>query len=298
MKTFYTDQFELPLPAGHRFPMSKYRLLRQRVSEHAAFELVVPPPASIAQLKLVHDSAYVDAVLSGSLSPREQKRIGFPWSPELVERSRRSTGASIEAGAAAISHGAAVNLAGGTHHAGVRHGEGFCVFNDVAVAIRVLQTSGVIATAAVIDCDVHQGNGTAEVFEEDASVFTFSMHGEKNFPLRKHAGDLDRPLPAGTTGAAYLPVLEDALNVTFNQCDPDLVFYVSGADPYFADRYGQFKLTKEELLARDQMVFQACATHNAACATVMAGGYSLDVNDIVDIHFQTVAAAATLCRDT
>ncbi len=292
MKAFYTDHFELPLPDGHRFPMAKYRLLRERVALEPSLELVVPPAAAVAQLKLVHDAAYIDAVFAGELTRQQEKRIGFPWSPGLVERSRRSTGATIEAGAAALLDGAAVNLAGGTHHAGRQHGEGFCVFNDVAVAIRVLQQSGEIDTAVVIDCDVHQGNGTAEIFAADDSVFTFSIHGAKNFPLRKSPSDLDRALPSGTTGAEYLPVLADALRQIFEQRKPDIVFYVSGADPYFADRYGQFKLTKEELRQRDEMVFAACAEAGAPCVTVMGGGYSLNVNDIVDIHFQTVTAAA------
>jgi len=292
MKAFYTDHFELPLPTGHRFPMTKYRLLRERATEQPEIELVVPPAASVPQLKLVHDAEYIDAVFAGQLTTQQQKRIGFPWSLELVERSRRSAGATIEAGAAALQNQTAVNLAGGTHHAGKRHGEGFCVFNDVAVAIRVLQSSGVIDTAVVIDCDVHQGNGTAEVFAGDDSVFTFSIHGARNFPLRKTAGDLDRPLPAGTTGEVYLPALEESLAQVFTHMAPDIVFYVSGADPYFADRYGQFKLTKRDLLQRDRMVLGACDAAGAPCATVMAGGYSLDVSDIVDIHFQTVMAAA------
>lgn len=297
MRLFYTDHFELPLPDGHRFPMSKYRRLRQRVSASPwAFgcELHVPDPATDGQLCLAHTTDYVRRVVSGQLTAAEIRRIGFPWSPAMVERSRRSTGATIAAGRAALADGMAVNLAGGTHHACADAGEGFCVFNDVAVAARVLQREGLIRRALVIDCDVHQGNGTAAIFADDDSVFTFSIHGAKSFPLRKCPSDLDVALPDETDDAAYLEALGGALDEIFAAADFDLAFYLAGADPFEGDRLGRMRLTKRGLQQRDQRVLARCRQHGLPVAIAMAGGYAHEIEDIVDIHAATIRTAVEM----
>ncbi|QDU38965.1 Acetoin utilization protein AcuC [Maioricimonas rarisocia] len=295
MQAFYTDHFELPLPEGHRFPMSKYRLLRERIAsrnEDGSIRLQVPDPADPDALRLAHDADYVASVFDGTLGAVEQRRIGFPWSPGMVERSRRSVGATIAAARCALEEGASVNLAGGTHHAGPARGQGYCVFNDVAVAAHLLLAEGQIGRAAVVDCDVHQGNGTAEIFAEDERVFTFSIHGAKNFPARKHPGDLDVVLPTGTGDGEYLDALDSALLQVFEAGPFDLVFYVSGADPFEADTLGHLSLSKAGLAQRDERVFGMCLAHDVPVAVGMAGGYAPDVADIVDIHEETVRQAA------
>ncbi|MGB6041633.1 MAG: histone deacetylase [Pirellulales bacterium] len=296
MKVYCTDSFELPLPANHRFPIEKYRLLRERVTAclGARLEFSVPAAATDEQLKKAHASAYVDKVTSGTLSPLQQRRIGFPWSQQLVERSRRSTGATIEAGRAAMESGIAVNLAGGTHHASAGQGQGFCVFNDVAVAVRVLQSEQRIRRGIVIDCDVHQGNGTAAIFADDPHVFTFSMHGDRNFPFSKTAGDLDIGLADGTSDEEYLSLLTAALHSKIPWEKADCVFYLAGADPYQGDRLGRLKLTKPGLKTRDRRVLSACRMANLPVVVTMAGGYARDVNDTVDIQAATVEVAHEL----
>ncbi|QDU94888.1 histone deacetylase family protein [Lignipirellula cremea] len=292
MRLYSTDLFELPLPDKHRFPMAKYRLLRERVQAQAAeygYQLLIPQAASDDQLTLAHHADYVRRATTGQLTSAEIRRIGFPWSLELIERSRRSVGATVEAARTALVEGAAVNLAGGTHHAQPDCGEGFCVFNDAAVAIRVLQQEGSIERAVVIDCDVHQGNGTAAIFEHDSSVFTFSMHGAKNFPLRKSPSDLDVPLPDGTGDDDYLGALDAALPQVLAAGPFDLAVYVSGADPFATDRYGRMSLTRDGLRERDRRVLTALAAQNIAVAVVMAGGYAPDISDIVEIHAATIA---------
>lgn len=296
MKLFYTDHFVLPLPETHRFPMTKYRRLRERVEE-ARFdhvELCVPPAATDEQLLRAHTSIYIEKVKSGHLTRPETLRIGFPWSPEMVERSRRSSGATIAAGEAAFNDGVAANLAGGTHHAGPDWGEGYCVFNDSVVAARDWQANGLAKRVAVIDCDVHQGNGTAAICRDDPTIFTFSMHGAKNFPSRKEPGDLDVPLPDGCGDAQYLELLEENLRDVWQRFDADVVIYLAGADPYQEDRFGRLKLTKAGLAARDQIVFEACRKQGLPIVVTMAGGYANDVEDIVDIHFQTICGAVAL----
>ncbi|MFG0296765.1 MAG: histone deacetylase [Maioricimonas sp. JB045] len=299
MQAFYTDHFELPLPEGHRFPMSKYRLLRERIASSAAdgsIELRVPDPVEPDELCLAHDATYVAKVFEGTLDAVEQRRIGFPWSPEMVERSRRSVGATIAAARCALTDGAAVNLAGGTHHSGPARGQGYCVFNDVAVAAHVLLAERRIARSAVIDCDVHQGNGTAEFFADDPRVFTFSIHGAKNFPARKHPGDLDVALESGTGDLAYLESLDGALQQVFASGPFDLVFYVSGADPFAGDTLGYLSLSKLGLKHRDELVFSMCQSWGVPVAVSMAGGYAASVDDIVDIHEETVRQAARIAR--
>jgi acetoin utilization deacetylase AcuC-like enzyme len=296
VKLFYTDEFELPLTSGHKFPLAKYRLLRERLIQQGLageHNLRVPHAATDVELLLAHTADYVARVRDGALTPAEQKRIGFPWSPQMVERSRRSTGATIEAASAALEDGIAANLAGGTHHAFADAGEGYCVFNDVAVAIRVLQQSQRIARAVVIDCDVHQGNGTAAIFTGDASVVTFSIHGAKNFPLRKVPSTLDVELADGIGDDEYLSALDDGLNRLFTTCDlnVDLAFYLAGADPYEHDRFGRLKLTKAGLVQRDRRVLTRLRASKLPVVIAMAGGYAANVADIAEIQAKTIEIA-------
>ena len=293
MKAFYVDAFVLPLPDRHRFPMAKYALLRERVTLHLPqVRLEVPAAATDAELCLAHDPAYVRAVVQGTLTAREVRVMGFPWSPELVERSRRSTGATLAAARAALQEGVAVNLAGGTHHAGVSRGQGFCVFNDAAVTAKVLLGSGDVGTVLVVDLDVHQGNGTAEILATEPRATTLSLHGARNFPFDKATSDIDVALPDGTTDADYLSALDDALQKAFVKRSPDLVIYLAGVDPYEGDKLGRLSLSAEGLLARDERVFAWCRQTQTPVAVVMAGGYAPDVDRIADLHLQTVRAAA------
>ncbi|MFQ3648337.1 MAG: histone deacetylase [Anaerolineae bacterium] len=299
MKAFYADHFVLPLPEGHRFPMAKYARLRQRVVEDgiiAPHDLLVPPAATDEELLRCHDRDYVERVKAGLLTHRELLRIGFPWSPQMVERSRRSSGATIAAARAALSEGCAANLAGGTHHAGRDHGEGYCVFNDAPIAIRALQAEGLIRRAIVIDCDVHQGNGTADICRDDPTIFTLSIHGERNFPFRKVAGDMDIGLPDGTSDAEYLDTLAYALERALFLAQPEFAVYVSGADPFEGDKLGRLSLSKEGLRRRDEMVFNALLERRIPVAVAMGGGYAANVDDIVDIHAQTIRAAALMAQ--
>ncbi len=295
MELFYTDIFVLPLPSGHRFPMDKYRLLRERVSKSLLSEtchLRIPPPATDDQLRLAHAPDYIARVSEGRLTLLEERRIGFPWSPQMVDRSRRSTGASIAAAQSAIKNQVSVNLAGGTHHASTNCGSGYCVFNDSCVAARVLQQAGLCRNVLILDLDVHQGNGTAEICQDDASIFTCSIHCEKNYPFVKAQSDLDIAMPEGTADDQYSTTLAETFQAIERRFVPDFVFYLAGADPYHGDRLGKMKLTKHGLLARDEAVFSWCHRHQLPVAVSMAGGYAPNVNDIVDIHFNTVAAAA------
>jgi acetoin utilization deacetylase AcuC-like enzyme len=291
MKIFYSDTFELALPEKHRFPMAKYRLLRERIAAAEEFrdaELRIPQPATDEQLALVHHAGYIQRVIEGRLSDLEIRRIGFPWSPGLMERSRRSVGASIEAAHHALRESVAVNLAGGTHHAFPDAGQGYCVFNDAAVAARVLQTARLVDRVLIIDLDVHQGNGTAAITRPDPGLFSFSIHCQKNFPFRKTAGDLDVSLPPGTGDAEFLKALDEGLAQIEDRFQPDLVFYLAGADPWEGDRLGQLSLTRHGLQLRDDRVFQFCRRHSLPVAVAMAGGYAPRIGDIVEIHFATV----------
>ena len=296
MDLFYSDHFVLPLPAEHRFPMSKYARLRERASADARFTLHEPPAATDAQLALAHDGDYIERVSDGRMDPREVRALGFPWSPELVERSRRSSGATLSAARIALIRGAAGNLAGGTHHAQIAAAQGFCLFNDCAIAARVLVAEGTIRRALVIDCDVHQGNGTAQICAGDDTVFTLSLHGAKNFPTHKETSDLDVALADGTEDAAYLQALDAALDEAFAAAQPDLVFYIAGADPFVGDRLGRLALTKAGLATRDDRVAARCAHHAAPAVIVMGGGYAPDIDDIVDIHYASVRRIADLTR--
>jgi acetoin utilization deacetylase AcuC-like enzyme len=299
LKVFYCDTFVLPLPRAHRFPIEKYSLLRERLEAsefRSQLEFCVPDPATDEQLLLVHTPEYLNKLKYGTLSKIEERRIGLPWSPGMVERSRRSTGATIAAARAALGDGAAAHLAGGTHHAFADHGQGFCVFNDVAVAIRVLQSKGLIRRSVVIDLDVHQGNGTASIFANDPSVFTFSTHGEHNFPFDKFPGDLEIAFPNGTTDEPYLIALRDALEKRLPLADADVVFFLAGADPYEYDRYGKLKITKDGLAERDQLVFAACQLHAIPVVVVMAGGYARMIQDVAVINTTTVRQLLSVRR--
>jgi acetoin utilization deacetylase AcuC-like enzyme len=295
MHIFYSDTFVLPLPTGHRFPMPKYALLRQRVVDSqlvAAEKLLVPPAASDEELLRAHNADYVRRVQAGELSAQEQRRIGFPWSPQMVERSRRSAGATIAACRAALEQGRAANLAGGTHHAFADHGEGYCIFNDSVVAARAMQSEGRVRRVAVIDCDVHQGNGTAAITVDDETIFTFSVHGAKNFPFRKQRSDLDIELPDNTEDSAFLDAVESGVLTAFEQSKPDLAIYLAGADPYFDDRLGRLAVTKAGLAERDRIVLYYCRRSGVPLAITMAGGYARKIEDTVDIQFQTLSLAA------
>jgi acetoin utilization deacetylase AcuC-like enzyme len=294
VRAFYSDHFVLPLPDGHRFPMAKYSGLRARIINERIIDptdLHEAPAASWEELRLAHTAAYVDAIATGTVSREIQRRIGFPWSPAMVERSRRSVGATIAAARAALDDGVSANLAGGTHHSFADRGEGYCVFNDVAVAARVLQRDGHARRMIIVDLDVHQGNGTAAIFAGDHDVFTFSMHGEKNFPFRKETSDLDVALPDGTGDAAYLSALREHLPAVLNAHRPEFVFYLAGADPYEGDRLGRLKLTIDGLQERDAVVFEACRRAGLPIALTMSGGYATDVEAIVTIHSNTIRLA-------
>lgn len=274
--------------------MEKYALLRERVAGVApgfGAELLVPQGATDDDLLGVHTRPYVRAVTTGTLSPDEIRRIGFPWSPGLVERSRRSVGGTMEAARAALDDAVAVNLAGGTHHAFRDRGEGFCVFNDVATAIVAMRKEGRAGRVAVVDLDVHQGNGTAALFASDPDTYTASVHGASNFPFHKIDGDLDIALPDGTGDGDYLDAAERAVQRAVLQFRPDLVFYVAGADAFAGDRLGRLSVSKAALARRDALLMDACRSVGASVAVVMAGGYADDVRDTVDIHFQSVLMA-------
>jgi acetoin utilization deacetylase AcuC-like enzyme len=294
LKVFYTDTFVLPLPPGHRFPILKYSRLRERVAAlgRADISLVVPHAADDAALGRAHDSGYVSRVRAGQLSEREVRRIGFPWSAGMVERSLRSAGATLECCAAALDEGVAVSLAGGTHHAFRDRGEGFCVFNDSVVAARTMQAHGRAKRVAVIDTDVHQGNGTAALCDGDETVFTFSIHGARNFPYHKERSDLDVALDDNTGDDEYLDALTDALERTIDAARPDLAVFVSGADSWEGDRWGRLALTRSGLARRDRSVLEACRRRGIPVAVTMAGGYAPDIEDIVEIHLTTVLQAA------
>ena len=299
MRFYYTDQYVLSLPDWHRFPMAKYRLLRERLlatNLAQPDELHIPPAATLQQLLRVHDPDYVARVEGGTLAPEEVRELGFPWSTALVERSRRSSGATVEACRHALAGPTrlAVNLAGGTHHAGRARCAGYCIFNDAAVAARTMQAEGLARRVLVVDCDVHQGDGTAAIFALDPTVFTFSIHGANNYPLRKPPSDLDVDLPDATTDDLYLSALEQGLDQAFHRAEADLAIYLAGADPFEGDALGRLKVTKNGLAARDRLVLRRCKQEGLPVAVAMAGGYSKNVGDIVDIHAQTIQIAREL----
>ena len=292
MKAFYTDHFVLPLPSGHRFPMEKYSKLRNLVGTVEGIELVEAPAASDTQILYAHDPQYLIKIIQGNLDSKEQREIGFPWSEKMVERSRRSAGATVAACKAAMSEGVAVNLAGGTHHAYRDMGSGFCVFNDSAIAARALQKEvSSKLKIAIIDLDVHQGNGTASILQQDSSIFTLSMHGENNFPFKKEVSDLDFGLADECEDQTYLQALENCLDELDTRFRPDSLIFLAGADPHEGDRLGRLKISSEGMRLRDQAVLQYALDRNLPIALSMAGGYGKEIESTVQIHFQTIKTA-------
>ncbi len=279
--------------------MYKYAFLAHRVREAALVrpdELLEPHAATDEELLRAHAPEYLARMTRGDLSAKEMRTIGFPWSPELVHRSRRSSGATVEACRAALEEGFGVNLAGGTHHAFRSRGEGYCVFNDSAVAALTMLSEQRVRRMIIIDCDVHQGNGTAAILADEPAVFTFSIHGAKNFPVRKETSDFDIALPDGIGDSAYLEALEAGLSEAMERARPELAIYLAGADPYVEDSFGRLSLSKAGLLERDRLVFDQCVARDVPVAVTMAGGYARRVQDTVDIHFNTVVAANEYSR--
>jgi acetoin utilization deacetylase AcuC-like enzyme len=301
MQVFYATEFVLPLPAGHRFPMAKYALLRAALAQWDGVRLQQAPAAHDEELALVHTRPYIEAVTQGGLSAAQQREIGFPWSAAMVERARRSVGATIAAARAALGgEGVAANIAGGTHHAYADRGGGFCVFNDVAVAARVLQAATPARhpplQLAVIDLDVHQGNGTAAIFRDDPSVFTLSLHGAQNYPFRKEHSDLDVALPDGCGDADYLAALASALDELERRCAPALIFYLAGADVHEGDRLGRLKLSEAGVAARDRCVFEWAWQRRVPLVMVMAGGYGHDIDTTVRVQLNSYRVALAYWR--
>ncbi len=293
MDVFYTPRYYADIGEGHVFPIRKFELVRDRLLNDGTLQpadIFEPQPAPIQDVLLVHTEDYIRRLRAGSLTARELRRLGLPWSKALVRRSFLAAGGTISAARSALAEGVGSNLAGGTHHAFADRGEGFCVLNDVAIAIRVLRRDRLIERAAIIDCDVHQGNGTATIFEGDEAVFTFSMHGAKNYPLFKARSTLDVELPDKTTDAEYLQTLSENLPRVFRHA-PDVIFYLGGADPYSGDKLGRLSLTIAGLLARDEMVLSECMKRRTPIVTVMSGGYAADITDTVEIHCNTIRAA-------
>lgn len=294
MRISYSDRYAVPLPAAHPFPMPKYRLVRDRLLAEGSityWHLIEPPLARDEDILLVHTRDYWQRCVRGALTPHEVRRIGFPWSEGLVRRSRAAVQGTIIAARNALRDGVASNLAGGTHHAYPEHGEGYCVLNDIAIAARVLQRDGLARRIAVIDCDVHQGNGTAAIFKDEPDVFTFSMHGAKNFPARKETSKLDINLPDGVGDEEYLHILREHLPQILDEFNPDLVFYQAGVDPFERDRLGKLRLTMEGLRQRDETAIGACRKRGIPVATTMGGGYAKEINDTVEAHCNTVRTA-------
>lgn len=295
MKIFYTDSFAMALPQDHRFPINKYALLRKRLTRSSRFapqDFCVPRAATAAQITRVHTPDYLRRVQTGELNAQAVRRIGLPWSPELVERSRRSAGATIEACFSALDEGVAVHLGGGTHHAFSNQGQGYCVFNDSAIAARCLQAETRIRRVLILDCDVHQGNGTAVILQNDPTIFTFSIHGRNNFPYHKEKSDLDVALEDGAGDAVYLDALQTGLIESLRRSGAEFVIYLAGADPYSGDRLGRLGVSKEGLAARDRMVLDRCRKARLPVAITMAGGYAPNIEDTVDVHFRTVLIAS------
>jgi len=290
MRVFYTERYYADIGDTHIFPIRKFELVRDRLLSEQTLspdELIEPQPATIEDVRLVHTDDYVSRLCHGRLTAKEIRRLGLPWSESLVRRSFYAVGGTISAALSALEDGFSSNLAGGTHHSFPDRGEGFCVLNDVAVAIRTLRSRGLIRRAAVVDCDVHQGNGTATIFSDDADVFTFSMHGTNNYPLFKARSSLDIELPDGTSDEEYLNTLASSLPSVF-AWNPDVIFYLAGADPYVEDKLGRLSLSLDGLRKRDYCVLSACYQREIPVASVMSGGYATDINDTVEIHCNTI----------
>jgi acetoin utilization deacetylase AcuC-like enzyme len=292
MRAFAHDVYTYPLPPGHRFPLGKYRLVREG-AERAGIEVTDARAAGEDELGLAHDAGYIARVARGDLSRREVLALGLPWSLELVERSRRSVGATLMAAEAALADGVAANLGGGTHHAFADAGRGFCVFNDVVVAARALRRAGRVARVLVVDLDVHQGDGTHTAFLDDPESFTFSVNGFRNYPFRRVPGDLELDLPDGTEDDRYLAAVERLLPQALARSRPDLCFYLAGADPYAGDRLGRLALTREGLAGRDALVRDLLARAGVPVCVTLAGGYADPIEDTVAINLETLRRFAS-----
>jgi len=294
MQLFHSDAFTFPLPEGHTFPLQKYALLRQRIvvtglaADHTLHE---SRAATDAEIERAHTPAYWHGFRTGQLPEAEMRQIGLPWSSQLVERTRRSSAGTIDACRAALRDGCAINLAGGTHHAYADHGAGYCVVNDSAVAVRAMQAAGLCRRILIIDCDVHQGDGTAVIFAADESVTTFSIHAARNYPFHKQRSNLDIELADGADDSTYLSALEAGLRRIIPAARPDLAIYLAGADPYCGDRLGRVSLSKGGLLSRDSLVLERLRSAGIPVAITLAGGYGRRIEDTVDIHVQTVRLA-------
>ena len=297
-RAWSSADYDVPLPEGHRFPARKYRMIRDAVVARGILgrqDVLAPEPCPRADLARVHTAPYLDAMERGTLSEPDQRRLGFPWSAGLLERSTRTVQATVEAARDALREGAGATLAGGTHHAFPDHGEGFCCFNDVAVATRVLRTSHSGLRTVVVDLDVHQGNGTAAIFADDPDTYTFSMHGAKNFPFQKERSSRDVELADGTGDREYLALLDRHIGEVLDEARADLVFYLAGSDPYAGDRFGRLRLSKEGLARRDRAVFTACRARRLPVILAMSGGYAPDLADIAEIHATSVSELRSIC---
>ena len=297
MRVTYHPGYVVDIGAGHRFPMQKYGLVYERLLAEGTLSaewVAAPQPVATEDLLLVHTRDYVTRFLAGDMTAKEMQTLGFPWSTALARRARLAVHGTITASRLAWRDGLAANLAGGSHHAFADHGEGFSVFNDIAVAIRVLQRDHGLQRAAVVDCDVHQGNGTATIFADDSSVYTCSLHGEKNYPFDKPPSDLDVALPDGTGDAAYLEALDAALQTVQREFRPQMVWYLAGADPYEGDRLGRLSLSLDGLRRRDVRVLSAFRNADVPLVITLGGGYAPQIEAIVEAHCQTVRAACRL----
>jgi acetoin utilization deacetylase AcuC-like enzyme len=297
IKIAYHPLYAHPLPEGHRFPMLKYELIPEQLLHEGTIvqeNLFAPNPLAEEHILTTHEQAYWQQLKDLTLPAKEQRRIGFPLNAQLVEREIRIAQGTIDGALYAQQYGVAFNVAGGTHHAGSNWGEGFCLLNDQAIASNYLLNNNLAQRILIIDLDVHQGNGTAEIFQHEPRVFTFSMHGDKNFPFRKEQSNLDVPLADGTTDEVFLNKLEETLPMIFDQQKPDFVFYLSGVDVLETDKLGKLALTKSACKQRDVMVFEACIKHQVPVQVSMGGGYSADIKTIVDAHCNTFRVATNL----
>ncbi|HEY9257573.1 histone deacetylase [Chitinophaga sp.] len=297
MKIAYHDIYTHPLPEDHRFPMLKYELIPAQLLREGVItsgQLFMPAPAAAATILLTHTASYWQKLTEQTLSPREQRKIGFPQSPSLTMREIVIAQGTIDIALHALEHGIGFNVAGGTHHAFADHGEGFCLLNDFAVAANYLLHQQLIKKALIIDLDVHQGNGTAALFANNADVYTFSMHGAHNYPFHKEVSDWDIPLADGMDTATYLRLLENALPVLIDRAKPDIVFYLSGVDILSTDKFGKLKVTQQGCLERDEMVFRELKKRQLPCAVAMGGGYSTHIRDIVNAHCNTFKAGISI----
>jgi len=290
VRIFYTPRYYAKIGQGHIFPIRKFELVREKLLAEGTLrpdEVFEPEPASLDDVLLVHTEDYVSRLCNGELTPKEIRRLGLPWSESLVRRSFYAVGGTLAATSASLADGYSSNLAGGTHHAFADRGEGFCVLNDVAIAIRAIRARKLIQRAGIVDCDVHQGNGTATIFNGDADTFTFSMHGANNYPLFKATSTLDVELRDGTSDAEYLETLATHLPRVF-ESDPEIIFYLAGADPYEQDKLGRLALTIDGLRERDACVLRECYEREVPIVTVMSGGYGKDIDDTIEIHCNTI----------